>query len=362
MFSQDDHHWMARAIHLAQKGRYTVEPNPAVGCVLVRDGKLVGEGWHIQAGGPHAEVHALRQAGDRAKGATAYVTLEPCSHHGRTPPCAQGLIDAGVARVVAAMVDPNPQVAGRGLKMLEAAGIETAHGLLAADARALNPGFLTRMEKGRPFVRIKLAASLDGCTALANGRSKWITGAEARADVQRLRALSGAIVTGSGTVLADEPALNVRAAQFPDPYPLKTPRQPLRVVLDRRQRLSPDNPFFAHELPTLVVSDSKDPRHFPDGVEKLALAGGPEALLAELARRQINSVLVEAGASLAGAFIAAGLWDELVLYQAPKLMGLDSRGLLALPAFDHMAQVPRVRIADVRPVGQDLRLTLTPEA
>ncbi|WP_115717448.1 bifunctional diaminohydroxyphosphoribosylaminopyrimidine deaminase/5-amino-6-(5-phosphoribosylamino)uracil reductase RibD [Gallaecimonas mangrovi] len=349
--------WMARAIKLAAKGRYTTEPNPAVGCVIVKNGEIVGEGWHQQAGTPHAEIHALNMAGANASGATAYVTLEPCAHYGRTPPCAEALVKAGVARVVAAMVDPNPKVAGKGLKILEDAGIKAESGLLEADARALNPGFLKKMETGLPYVRVKLAASIDGRTALNNGQSKWITGPEARSDVQRLRAMSGAIITGAGTVLADEPSLNVRLNQFPEPYPLEQVRQPLRVVLDRRQRLGSDNGFFQVPTPAWVVSNHQDHRTFPDHVETLRL---PEEgfLTALLKKLPVNSVLIEAGAKLAGAFIAEGLVDELVLYQAPVVMGDQSRGLLALPVFSEMAQAPRFSIKDVRQVGDDIRLTL----
>ncbi|MED5525045.1 MAG: bifunctional diaminohydroxyphosphoribosylaminopyrimidine deaminase/5-amino-6-(5-phosphoribosylamino)uracil reductase RibD [Pseudomonadota bacterium] len=352
-----DAKWMARAIKLAAQGRYTTEPNPAVGCVIVKDGELVGEGWHKQAGTAHAEVHALNMAGDRARGATAYVTLEPCAHYGRTPPCAEALVKAGVAKVIAAMVDPNPKVAGKGLKILEDAGIATLHGLLEADARALNPGFLKKMETGLPFVRLKLAASLDGRTALKNGQSKWITGPDARADVQRLRAMSGAIITGAGTVLTDEPSLNVRAEQFPDHYPLETLRQPLRVVLDRRQRLGSDNGFFQVPSPAWVVSHHTDHRDFPDHVEKLRL-GEKDFLKTLLKKLPVNSVLVEAGAKLAGAFLSEGLVDELVLYLAPTLMGDVSRGLVELPVFTDMAQAPRFTIKDVRQVGNDIRLTL----
>ncbi|WP_406664297.1 bifunctional diaminohydroxyphosphoribosylaminopyrimidine deaminase/5-amino-6-(5-phosphoribosylamino)uracil reductase RibD [Gallaecimonas sp. GXIMD1310] len=352
-----DAHWMARAITLAAQGRYTTEPNPAVGCVLVKDGELVGEGWHQQAGSGHAEVQALAMAGERARGATVYVTLEPCSHHGRTPPCADALIDAGVSRVVAAMVDPNPQVAGRGLKRLAEAGIDVASGLLESDARALNPGFIKKMTTGLPWVRLKLAASLDGRTALENGQSKWITGPDARADVQRLRAAAGAIVTGAGTVLADEPALTVRAGQFPDPYPLANIRQPLRVVIDRRQRLGSDNGFFQVPTAAWVVSHHKDHRDFPDHVEKHCFSE-QQLLPALLKALPVNSVLVEAGARLAGAFISAGLVDELVLYLAPTALGDRGRGLMTLPLLQQMSDAPRWRIKDSRMVGDDLRLTV----
>ncbi|MBY6224861.1 bifunctional diaminohydroxyphosphoribosylaminopyrimidine deaminase/5-amino-6-(5-phosphoribosylamino)uracil reductase RibD [Ferrimonas balearica] len=368
MFSTDDARHMARALELARRGQLTTRPNPRVGCVLVRDGEVVGEGFHIRAGGPHAEVHALRAAGDKARGATAYVTLEPCSHYGRTPPCSQALIDAGVARVVAAMVDPNPQVAGRGLAMLEAAGIETQHGLMANEAEAVNPGFMKRMRTGRPFVRVKLAASLDGRTALANGQSKWITGPEARADVQRLRAISDAVITGADSVLADNPSMNVRHAElghWQSRISEADLQQPLRVVVDGKARLAPPLKLLDSDGPLMLASLRGYDCHWPASVSVWSAADNGagkvdlSALLDELGRQQINEVLVEAGSALAGAFISAGLWDELWLYQAPKLMGSEARGLLALPGVDTMAEVPSLTIQDVRRVGADLRLILT---
>ncbi|GAA5191606.1 bifunctional diaminohydroxyphosphoribosylaminopyrimidine deaminase/5-amino-6-(5-phosphoribosylamino)uracil reductase RibD [Ferrimonas gelatinilytica] len=367
-FSATDATHMARAIALAKRGWLTTRPNPRVGCVLVNEGTVVGEGAHLKAGEPHAEVHALRAAGAHARGATAYVTLEPCSHHGRTPPCAEALIAAGVARVVVAMVDPNPQVAGRGLRMLEQAGIPTSAGLMQAQAEALNPGFIKRMKTGLPWVRVKLAASIDGRTALANGDSKWITGPQARADVQRLRAQSDAVITGADSVLADDPSMNVRHQElgsWRQRISAEQLMQPLRVVVDGEARLAPPLKLLRCEGPILLASHRGYPAIWPDGVTcwqgprqaqgKLDLS----ALLTELGRREINEVLVEAGAGLAGAFISAGLWDELVLYQAPKLMGSGARGLLQLPDFPAMAAVDTLTFSDVRRVGADLRLTLT---
>ncbi|MBY6187081.1 bifunctional diaminohydroxyphosphoribosylaminopyrimidine deaminase/5-amino-6-(5-phosphoribosylamino)uracil reductase RibD [Marinobacter hydrocarbonoclasticus] len=368
MFSCDDARHMARALELARKGQLTTRPNPRVGCVLVKDGAVIGEGYHMRAGGPHAEVHALRAAGDAARGATAYVTLEPCSHYGRTPPCSQALIDAGVARVVAAMVDPNPQVAGRGLKMLVDAGIVAEHGLMAAEAEAVNPGFMKRMRTGLPLVRVKLASSLDGRTALANGESKWITGPEARADVQRLRAISDAVITGADSVLADNPSMNVRHGElghWQSRIDADALMQPLRVVVDGRARLAPPLKLLESEGPLMLATLGDYPADWPEAVSVWQAADNGAGkvdlteLLKELARREMNEVLVEAGSALAGAFIAQGLWDELWLYQAPKLMGSEARGLVALPACENMAQVASLSVKDVRRVGADLRLILT---
>ncbi|MFN2309974.1 MAG: bifunctional diaminohydroxyphosphoribosylaminopyrimidine deaminase/5-amino-6-(5-phosphoribosylamino)uracil reductase RibD [Gammaproteobacteria bacterium] len=365
MFTRDDHRYMARALQLAERGLYTTEPNPRVGCVLVREGVIVGEGWHVRAGEPHAEVHALRAAGERARGATAYVTLEPCCHHGRTPPCSEALIAAGVARVVAALPDPNPRVAGGGLAQLQAAGITTQSGLLAAQAEALNPGFVSRMRRGRPYVRCKLAMSLDGRTAMASGESKWITGPAARADVQRLRARSGAIVTGIGSVLLDDPALTVRL----DTETAEPPRQPLRVVLDTRLRLPATARLLKEPGATLVLTAHADADAQAAleraGAEVLCLpagAGGiePAAVLQTLAAREINEVLLESGARLAGAFLQAGLIDELVIYLAPTLMGDAARGLFHLPGLDRMEQKVALDIRDIRKVGDDWRITAIP--
>lgn len=360
---------MQRAISLAKRGRYTTAPNPNVGCVIAHGETIVGEGFHYQAGQPHAEVFALRAAGEQARGATAYVTLEPCSHYGRTPPCAEALVKAGVARVVCAMVDPNPKVAGRGIAILQAAGIEVQSGLLEADAEALNPGFIKRMKTGMPFVQLKLASSLDGRTALANGESKWITGPAARADVQRLRACAGAILSTSATVLADDPSLNVRwdelGAQVQEMYPQQNLRQPVRVIIDSKNRVTPEHRLCSLPSEIVLVRHSDDSGQWPDHVSSLLLPQASadqagidlKAMMAALAQQDINHIWVEAGAGLAGALLSAGLVDELIVYQAPKLMGSDSRGLIGLRGLSAMEQVPELAISDLRMVGGDIRIT-----
>jgi diaminohydroxyphosphoribosylaminopyrimidine deaminase/5-amino-6-(5-phosphoribosylamino)uracil reductase len=355
----DDPRYMSRALELARRGLYSTDPNPRVGCVLVRDGVVVGEGWHARAGEAHAEVNAMRAAGDGARGATAYVSLEPCCHQGRTGPCTEALMSAGVARVVAAMIDPNPRTAGQGLETLRAAGIDVASGVLEDQARELNVGFVARHTRGRPFVRIKMAASLDGRTAMADGESKWITGPEARHDVQHLRARSSAIVTGIGTVLADDPALTVRDVE-PDDGGVT--RQPLRVVLDRRLRTPPDASLLRQNGDTLIAtsSDERGARERLEraGAEILTLAdGGLASLMTALAEREINEVLVEAGATLAGAMLEAGLVDEIVLYTAPVLLGDSGRGLFHLPRVQHLADGLTLDIVDIRPTGHDQRIT-----
>jgi diaminohydroxyphosphoribosylaminopyrimidine deaminase/5-amino-6-(5-phosphoribosylamino)uracil reductase len=356
-FSAADHAHMARALQLAARGLYTTSPNPRVGCVIVRDGHVVGEGWHERAGTPHAEVHALLAAGDAARGATAYVTLEPCSHHGRTPPCAEALVNAGVGRVVAAMTDPNPLVAGGGISMLTLAGIEAEVGLMEVEARALNPGFISRMTRGRPWVRLKTASTLDGKTALANGASQWITGEAARADVQRLRARACAILTGSGTVLADNPRMNVRDFDIG--------RQPLRVIVDSALRTPKD----AAILPALVACHHAEPgvraaleQAGAEVIELSAADGRVDlvALLTLLAQRGINELHVEAGAALNGALLSAGLVDEWVAYMAPLAVGDVARGLFSQPALSSLADAARFKFTDVRQIGGDLRLTLLP--
>lgn len=351
-----DHACMARALRLAGQGLYSTSPNPRVGCVLVKDGAVVGEGWHQRAGEAHAEVHALRAAGAAAWGATAYVTLEPCSHHGRTPPCAEALIGAGVARVVAAMADPNPLVAGRGLERLGQAGIEVLAGVLEREARELNVGFVSRMTRGRPWVRLKAAASLDGRTALGNGQSQWITGAAARQDGHRWRARACALLTGSGTVLADDPQLNVRGVD--------TERQPYPVVVDSRLE-TPPGARLLDGRPVLIATASPDRDKAAAlaarGAEVLCLgdaAGRVDlaALLAELGRRGVNELHVEGGAGLNGALLAAGLADELLLYLAPTLLGNPARGLFALPELTALEQQQRLVWHELRPVGEDLRI------
>lgn len=360
-----DSQWMALALRLAERGLFTTSPNPRVGCVLVKDGKVVGEGWHERVGEPHAEVHALRVAGKQAQGATAYVTLEPCSHHGRTPPCADALIAAGVKRVVAAMQDPNPLVAGQGLQKLRAAGIEVECGLMEAAARELNIGFVARMSRGMPWVRSKIAASLDGRTALNNGVSKWITGEAARRDVQHWRARSCAVLTGIGTVLADDPQLNVRGTPRLirggwEGLPL---RQPLRVILDSHLRMPPTARILAGGALVYTVSAdaAKCAALQQKGAEVVQLSGTNgqvdlPAVMLDLAQRSCNEVLVEAGRMLNGALLKAGLVDELVLYLAPQLLGDAARGMADLGELTQLQQRVDLQWQDVRQVGGDLRV------
>ncbi len=364
-----DERYMARALELARRGRFTTTPNPNVGCVIVRGGEIVGEGWHHRAGEPHAEVHALRMAGEKAKGATAYVTLEPCSHHGRTPPCCDALIAAGVSRVVAAMQDPNPQVAGRGLYRLQQAGIEVSHGLMMSEAEALNRGFLKRMRTGFPWIQLKLGASLDGRTAMASGESQWITSAAARRDVQRFRAQSSAILSSSATVLADDPSLTVRWNELGEDMRQQldedTLRQPVRVIIDSQQRVTPQHRVMTQPGETWLMRSEIDQQTWPDSVSQIAVPLRGEqldlvAMMMLLGQRQINSVWVEAGAGLAGALLQVGLVDELIVYMAPKLLGNAARGLCELPGLEQLADAPSLRFSDVRMVGADLRLALTP--
>ncbi|MBJ9977452.1 bifunctional diaminohydroxyphosphoribosylaminopyrimidine deaminase/5-amino-6-(5-phosphoribosylamino)uracil reductase RibD [Pseudomonas sp. S75] len=362
-----DAHYMARALELARKGLYSTHPNPRVGCVIVQHGEVVGEGWHVRAGEPHAEVHALRQAGERARGACAYVTLEPCSHHGRTPPCAEALVQAGVSRVVTAMQDPNPQVAGRGLRRLAEAGVEVTSGVLEAQARALNPGFLKRMEQGLPFVRAKLAMSLDGRTAMASGESQWITGPAARAAVQRLRARSSVVLTSAQSVLADGARMTVRGAELgldAETTALALARAPLRVLIDGRLRLPLDAPFFQAGAALVVTAAQADPRYAAAGHELLVLAGSDgqvdlPALLRLLAERGASEILLEAGAGLVGAFARQGLIDEYQLFVAGTFLGSEARPLLDWP-LQRMADAPRLKITDMRAVGDDWRITAIP--
>jgi diaminohydroxyphosphoribosylaminopyrimidine deaminase/5-amino-6-(5-phosphoribosylamino)uracil reductase len=366
-----DTRMMARALQLAREGRYSAMPNPHVGCVLVRDGQVIGEGFTQPAGGNHAEIEALAMAGN-ARGATAYVTLEPCSHQGKTGPCADALLAAGVVRVVAALQDPNPQVAGAGLARLRAAGVAVECGVLQAEAEAVIPGFIARMRRGRGRVRAKLAMSLDGRTAMASGASQWITGAPARRDVQRLRAMSCAVVTGAGTVLSDDCALTVRADELglPDATAVRaSARQPLRVVLDSQQRAPVTARVFSAEAPTLWCHDAacRPIRPAPStGTELLALARlahglDLQGLFAELNRRQCNEILVESGPRLAGALLQLGLLDELIVYMAPTLLGSSARPLLALP-LEAMADKVPLHLRDVRQVGEDWRFTAVPGA
>ncbi|EGY34027.1 riboflavin biosynthesis protein RibD [Aggregatibacter actinomycetemcomitans serotype e str. SC1083] len=365
-FSPQDAAFMQLALDLAKQGEFTTTPNPSVGCVLVKDGNIVGKGFHFKAGEPHAEVMALREAGENAHGATAYVTLEPCSHFGRTPPCAKGLVEAGVSKVIAAMCDPNPQVAGKGLQILADAGIQSAVGLLAEKAEVLNKGFLKRMRTGKPFVQLKLAMSIDGKTAMASGESKWITGAQARMDVQQYRAKASAMLSTSQTVLADNPSLNVRWAELPNEtqarYAQEHLRQPVRVILDSAHKVRSDFQVFLTDAPVwLAGEDDFQLTGFPASTEYLKLDRNHgesrlQALMTELGKRQINTLWVEAGATLAGALIAENLVDELIIYMAPKLLGDHARDLCHLPHLTRLADAPLWQLQSCEPVGDDLKL------
>ena len=361
-FSAFDEAAMRRALELAARGLYSTQPNPRVGAVLARDEEIVGEGWHARAGEAHAEPIAIRAAGERARGATAYVTLEPCSHHGRTPPCVDVLLAAGVRRVVYAVGDPNPKVNGQGARRLADAGVTVQSGLLAAEAESLNAGFLKRMRRGLPFVRLKIGASLDGRTALANGASQWITSKESRADVQHWRALSGAVLTSANTVLADDPRLDVR---------IDAPRQPLRVVLDRRRRvrktariLNPPGKVLLFAAATPRKRGAVEETLGAARIERVRTARAQLDLtrvMRRLAELEINEVLVECGPKLAGALLAAGLVDEWLLYMAPMLLGGTARPLAALPRLTRLADAPRFDIVESASVGPDLRLRLVPQ-
>lgn len=356
MFSADDHRYMARALELAQRGLYTTTPNPRVGCVVVRDGTIVGEGWHEKAGAPHAEVNALSAAGARARGATAYVTLEPCAHHGRTPPCVDALIAAGVGRVAAAMQDPNPLVAGKGLAALREKGVEVVAGLLEAEARDLNTGFVSRMTRGRPWVRMKIAASLDGKTALNNGKSQWITGEAARRDGHHWRARACAILTGIGTVKDDDPQLTVRE--------VATTRQPLRVIVDSRLEISPAARVLAGG--NVLVACAREDRERMRALEEKGAqvvvipnrSGKVELpdLFGELARREVNEVHVEAGWKLNGSLLGEGLVDEIVLYLAPSLVGDAAQGMFNLPELTELSGRRDLKVHDLRMIGDDIRV------
>lgn len=368
---REDYSFMARAIQLAKKGKYTTHPNPRVGCVITKQGEIIGEGFHQRAGKPHAEINALSACAIRnnsPSGATAYVTLEPCSHTGKTPPCANALIAAQISRVVIAMQDPNPQVAGQGIQRLHDAGIDVEVGILEEQSRQLNLGFIKRMEKGLPWVRVKLAMSLDGRTAMASGESKWITGSQARQDVQILRASADAILTGIGTVLADDPSLNVRLS----PAELSIEgdiNQPKRIVIDTQLKTPLDAKLLTGEGETLIVTASQDEqliRAFKAlGVRTLQIDHNDSGrmpmpiVLQALAKQQINEVHVEAGATLCGSLIQQKLVDEIVLYMAPTFMGSNARGLLNLPSLEMMQDKVELSINDIRAVGNDWRVSIS---
>jgi diaminohydroxyphosphoribosylaminopyrimidine deaminase / 5-amino-6-(5-phosphoribosylamino)uracil reductase len=359
MYTASDHIFMTRALQLAEQGMFSTMPNPRVGCVIAKDGIVVGEGAHLKAGEPHAEVYALQQAGAKAVGATVYVTLEPCSHHGRTPPCAEALVKAKVSKVIVAMQDPNPLVAGQGLAHLQSNGIQTSAGLMQKQAEALNPGFISRMSNNLPFVRSKIAASLDGKTALNNGESQWITGEAARHDVQYWRARSCAIMTGVGTVLKDNPSLTVRE--------LAVERQPLHVVVDSQLRTPLDAKLLQNGR-TLIAfaidAENRAEQIFATGAELLCIPDDQgkvclKTLLSHLASNEINEVLVEAGEGLNGALMAQKCVDELVIYYAPKLMGANAKGMFALPQLTSMQEAISLNVVDVRQFGADIRLRAT---
>ena len=356
MFSSDDHAYMSQALQLAEKGLYSTSPNPRVGCVIVRDGKIVGSGWHVKTGQPHAEINALNIAGGAAQGATVYLTLEPCSHYGRTHPCAEALIGAKVAKVIIAMQDPNPLVAGKGTSLLKQSGINVLVGLMGEWAKDLNVGFVSRMTNNRPWVRMKIAASLDGKTALNNGVSQWITGEAARHDGHRLRARSCAVLTGIGTVLEDDPQLSVRF--------IETPRQPLRIIIDSRLKIPTTARVLRGEGELIfTTTDNKErisalkevgarPIILPNEKGKIDLAG----LMQILADFEINELLVEAGNRLSSAFIREGLVDELIIYFAPHLIGNRAMGMLQLPELTALSEKYNLKIKDLRMVGEDIRI------
>ena len=362
-FSAKDREFMQRSLLLAEKGMFGAHPNPMVGCVLVKDDEIVGEGWHAHAGEAHAEVIALRDAGDKAAGATAYVTLEPCAHHGKTPPCCDALIEAGISQVVVAHADPNPKVDGKGIERLRNAGVTVRSGLLRLEARQLVAGFLSRVERGRPRVQLKIACSLDGRIAMADGQSQWITGVEARSDVQRLRARAGAILTGIGTVLADDPSLTVRAAEL-NPYD----RQPLRVVLDSDLRMPPAAKMLTLPGDTLIFcSSDKNADGLVDAGAEVVRVNGDDGLvdlalvLQGLAERGVNDLLVEAGPTIAGQLVEQNCVDEFVIYQAPHILGSETMGMFSTPSWQQLADRQALTITTVTQVGNDTRITAVPE-
>jgi diaminohydroxyphosphoribosylaminopyrimidine deaminase/5-amino-6-(5-phosphoribosylamino)uracil reductase len=359
MTGSSDNAFMTQALRLAENGLYTAMPNPVVGCVIVNGDAVVGEGWHEVAGEDHAEIRALKAAGDRARGATVYVTLEPCAHHGKTPPCAEALVNAGVAEVVIGLRDPNPEVDGRGIGILEEAGIRVRSGVQAGEVRRQLEGFLKRITRGWPFVRLKMACSLDGCIAMASGESQWITGPEARADVQRFRARSGAIMTGIGTVLADDPSLTVR-----DPAIDTGGRQPLRVVLDNQLRMPLSAEMLALPGGTILYCiRAADRQPLIDAGAEVVKVGGraghvdARAVLEDLGSRGVNETLVEAGPELAGALITDDLVDELVIYQAPHIMGSETKGMFRTPDWTALSDRRSLDIIDTCQVGPDTRIT-----
>lgn len=367
MSDEQDRRYMARAIELASNGLFTTDPNPRVGCVIVKDNAVIGEGWHERAGGPHAEIVALQQAGANTAGATVYVTLEPCSHFGRTAPCADALIGANVAKVIVAMMDPNPLVAGKGIEKLSEAGISVEHGLLAEESSLLNPGFVKRMQQQLPYVRCKIAMSLDGRTAMASGESQWITGEAARQDVHLYRARSSAILTGIGTVLADDPSLTARLSEKDNPVlsSFADDDQPLRVIIDTQVRTPVNSKMLGLPGTTLIYTGSTNQQRISDleqaGAEVVQVECDGEhvnleAVLHDLARREINEVMIEAGSQINGAALSKSLIDEFIFYIAPSLMGDQARGAFHLPEVTTMAQKLELELVDTRQIGEDWRI------
>ncbi|AAV82702.1 bifunctional diaminohydroxyphosphoribosylaminopyrimidine deaminase/5-amino-6-(5-phosphoribosylamino)uracil reductase RibD [Idiomarina loihiensis] len=362
-----DHQMMHRALMLARRGLMTTRPNPAVGCVITLGTEVVGEGWHHQAGEPHAEVHALRAAGQKVRGATAYVTLEPCSHIGRTPPCCDALIEAGVKRVVVAMQDPNPRVSGNGIQRLKAAGISVDVGVLQLAAESLNPGFISRMTRQRPWVTLKMATSLDAKTALSDGRSQWITSSDSRSDVQFFRAQADAILSGAATILADDPKLTVRVDQWPKSRPLPEPlKQPVRIIIDSQHRVNDEARVFDSPAPVWLVRTTPGKPSCHPHCHELIIAADPNgkvslpALMVELANREINQLWTECGANLAGALIQQQLCDRLMIYSSGQLLGHHGRSVIDMNEPLNLASAPRFKIIDRRQVGPDQRLVAVP--
>lgn len=365
-----DKQFMSNALSLAKLGLFTTSPNPNVGCVIVRNGEIVGKGFHYKAGEAHAEIYALKMAGKKANGATAYITLEPCSHYGKTPPCANALISAGIQRVVVAMQDPNPKVAGRGLLKLQQAGIEVMHGLLMNEAEQLNRGFVKRMRTGFPYVQLKLAASLDGRTALSSGKSKWITSLEARQDVQSFRAQASAILTTSATILADNPTLNVRWIDFTSElkniYSKKDYlRQPIRIILDSHNKIKPEHIVTKAEGECWLIRPNPISQNWCGNVKQIEIKSHEKGvdlvlLMTHLAKHNINSIWIESGPTLAGAFLTLGLVDELIVYIAPKILGETARGLIHIPELQKLKDAPAFKFIKIKSIGPDLCLTLHP--
>lgn len=368
-----DEIYLSRAFQLAQKGRFTTMPNPNVGCVIVKDNKIVGEGYHRRAGEDHAEIHALRIAGDFAIGATVYVTLEPCSHYGRTPPCTTALIKSGIKRIVIAMLDPNPYVSGRGIRLLKKSGIIIRHSLMLSEAESLNKGFLKRIRTGLPWIKMKLATSLDGRTAMSSGESKWITSVQSRQDVQCFRAESDVILSTSSTILADNPRLNVRWSYFSEKmknlYTQNQIRQPLRVIIDSSNRVLPTHRVIQNRGKVILVRVKKDELNWPKAVEQLLIPTtnhdghnkiNLKELIKNLAYREMNNIWVEAGPTLSGALLNFGLVDELVLYQAIKFLGSNAKPLCWLPNIKNLKDIKTFKLIDMQNIGPDIRLILQP--